>query len=103
MARSAEAVDRVGDPKNHPGPALGLFSVVTLLAHRRLVRAAGAFRRAAWYHKRHPTFADALAMVRKELWAQEERTYCGSLPATDTIKVPRAYVERLTEADCYAA
>jgi hypothetical protein len=32
------------------------------------------------------------------LWAQEERTYCGSLPATDTIKVPRAYVERLTEA-----
>jgi DDE superfamily endonuclease len=82
---------------------LGLFSVVTLLAHRRMVRAAGAFRRAAWYHKRHPTFADALALVRKELWAQEERTFCGSPAQTDTVKVPRAYVERLTEAVCYAA
>ena len=81
---------------------LGLFSVVTLFAHRRLVRAAGAFRRAAWYHKRHPTFADALALVRKELWAQE-LTFCGSPSATDTVKVPRAFVERLTDTVCYAA
>jgi hypothetical protein len=81
---------------------LGLFSVVTLFAHRRMAQ-AGAFRRqAAWYHKRHPTFADALAMVRKELWAQEE-TFCGSPVQSDTIKVPRAFVERLTEAVCYAA
>ena len=82
---------------------LGLFSVVTLFAHRRMVRAADAFRRAAWYHKRHPTFADALALVRKELWAQEEQTFCGSPAQTDTVKVPRAFVERLTEAVCYAA
>ena len=82
---------------------LGLFSVVTLFAHRRMVRAAGAFRRAAWYHKAHPTFADALALVRKELWAEEERTFCGSPAQTDTVKVPRAFMERLTEAVCYAA
>jgi hypothetical protein len=83
---------------------LGLFSVVTVFAHRRMVRAAGAFRRAAWYHKAHPTFADALALVRKELWAQEEeQTFCGSSAQTDTVKVPRAFVERLTEAVCYAA
>jgi DDE superfamily endonuclease len=81
---------------------LGLFSLVTVLSHGRMVQAAGAFRQAAWYRKRHPTFADALAMVRKELWAQEW-TFCGSPPATDTIKVPKAYVERLTEAVCYAA
>jgi hypothetical protein len=81
---------------------LGLFSVVTLFAHRRMVRAAGAFRRAAWYHKAHPTFADALALVRKELWAQEQTSY-GSPAHSDTIKVPRAFVERLTEAVCYAA
>ncbi len=80
---------------------LGLFSVVTLFAHRRMVQ-AGAFRQAAWYHKRHPTFADALALVRKELWAQEQ-TFCGSPAQTDTVKVPRAFVERLTEAVCYAA
>src|ERR687889_70784 len=63
---------------------LGLFSVVTLFAHGRMVRAAGAFKRAAWYHKAHPTFADALALVRKELWANA--TFCGSPPETDTIK-----------------
>ena len=81
---------------------LGLFSVVTLFAHGRMVRAAGAFRQAAWYHKGHPTFADALGLVRKELWAQE-RTFYGSPAQTDTVKVPRAYVERLTDAVCYAA
>ena len=82
---------------------LGLFSLVTLFAHRQMGQAAGALRRrAAWYHKAHPTFADALALVRKELWAQE-RTFYGSLSTTDTVKVPRAFVERLTEAVCYAA
>jgi hypothetical protein len=83
---------------------LGLFSLVTLFAHQRMRQAVGTFRRqAAWYHKRHPTFADALALVRKELWAQEERTFYGSPSATDTIKVPRVFMERLTEAVCYAA
>ncbi len=81
---------------------LGLFSLVTLFAHGRMAQAGGAFRRAAWYHKRHPTFADALALVRKELWAQEQ-TFYGSPAETDTIKVPRAFVERLTDAVCYAA
>jgi hypothetical protein len=81
---------------------LGLFSLVTLFADRQMREAAGALRRqAGWYHKRHPTFADALAVVRKELWAGA--TFYGSPPQSDTIKVPRAYVERLTEAVCYAA
>jgi hypothetical protein len=80
---------------------LGLFSLVTLFAHGRMAQAAGAFRRAAWYHKSFPTFADALALVRKELWAQEP--FYGSPAETDTIKVPRAFVERLTDAVCYAA
>jgi hypothetical protein len=85
-------------------PALmGLFSVITLFAHCHMTRATGAIRRTAWYHKRAPTFADALAMVRKELWAQEEQTFCGSSVQTDTVKVPRAFVERLTHALCYAA
>jgi hypothetical protein len=83
---------------------LGLFSVVTLFAHRQMKQAAGALRRqTAWYQKAHPTFADALALVCKELWSQEERTFYGSPSSTDTVKVPRAFVERLTEAVCYAA
>jgi hypothetical protein len=82
---------------------LGLFSVVTLFAHQRRRLPAGAFRRqAAWYRKRHPTFADALALVRKELWAQEQ-TFYGSPTEVDTVKVPRVFMQRLTEAVCYAA
>src|SRR5215213_5125881 len=65
-------------------------------------RSMQAIRKAAWYRKSRPTFADALAVVRKELWAQEQ-TFCGSPSATDTVKVPRAFVERLTDAVCYAA
>jgi hypothetical protein len=57
----------------------------------------------AWYRKAHPTFSDALALVGKDLWVQEERTFCGSPSATETVKVPRAFVERLTDAVCYAA
>ena len=80
---------------------LGLFSVVTLLAHRRMTPAADVFRQAAWYHKRHSTFADALALVRKELWTRS--TFCGSPAGTEAIKVPKAFMERLTDALCYAA
>jgi hypothetical protein len=60
-------------------------------------------RQAAWYHKAHPTFSDALALVRKELWAQEEQTFYVSPAQTDMVKVPRVFMERLTDAVCYAA
>jgi len=33
-------------------------------------------RQAAWYGKPYPTFSDALALVRRDLWAQEE-TFAG--------------------------
>jgi hypothetical protein len=55
-----------------------------------------------WYRKAHPTFADALIMVRKELWDQVQ-TFCGLPAQGDTTKVQRAFVERLTEAVCCAA
>jgi DDE superfamily endonuclease len=80
---------------------LGLFSVITLFAHRQTTQVVGVFRQVAWYHKRHPTFADALALVRKELWVSA--AFCGSPVQSDTVKVPRAFVERLTDAVCYAA
>ena len=84
---------------------LGVFSVVTLLANHQMANNENmdAVRRAAWYEKSHPTFSDALALVRKELWAQEEQTFYGSSAQTDMVKVPRVFMERLTEAVCYAA
>jgi hypothetical protein len=82
---------------------LGLFSLVTLFAHQHMRKPEGTLRhRAAWYRKTHPTFADALGLVRKELWAQEQ-TFCGSPAETDMVKVPRIFMERLTDAVCYAA
>jgi hypothetical protein len=82
---------------------LGLFSVVTLAAHQHMTNTGvEALRRTAWYNKPHPTFSDALAVVRKELWAAE-RTFCGSSADSETVKVPREFMERLTDALCYAA
>jgi hypothetical protein len=80
---------------------LGLFSLVTLFAHKRMSEGACAVRRTACYDKRYPTFSDALALVRKELWAH--LTFWESLQEDEMVKVPREFVERLTEAVCYAA
>src|SRR5919112_2428782 len=80
---------------------LGLFSLVTLFAHQRMARNAEDVRRAAWYRKPRPTFSDALALVRRELLAQ--RTFFRFPREPDMVKVPRAFVEHLTETLCYAA
>ena len=83
---------------------LALFSVVTLVAHQYMSKSSApdAVRQTAWYEKIRPTFSDALALVRKELWAQE-MSFCGSAQEAETVKVPREFVERLTDAVCYAA
>ena len=81
---------------------LGVFSVVILLAHQYIAKGEGVVRTAAWYAKRYPTFSDALAQVRRKLWSQEA-TFCGSVRQAETVKVPREFLERLTDAVCYAA
>jgi hypothetical protein len=80
---------------------LGLFSLVTLFAQQRMTQTADAVGQAGWYYKAYPTFADALALVRKELWAQA--TFYRSPREAETVKVPRALVDCLTETLCYAA
>jgi hypothetical protein len=66
---------------------LALFSMLTLFSHRYMAnkKSANAVRGAAWYEKQRPTFSDALALVRKELWAREA-TFCGSPVEADTVK-----------------
>lgn len=84
-------------------PALfGLFSLVTLLAHDQLQHLpAPPIPQAAWYVKSLPTFADALALVRRQLWTQ---TIFPTSPAdAELVKVPRAYVDHLRSLLCYAA
>ena len=50
---------------------LGLFSIVTLLAARLGHQARSRASMAAWYHKQQPTFVDALAAVRRHIWAEQ--------------------------------
>jgi len=80
---------------------LGLFSLVTLYAHPHMEPPGETIRQAAWYHKPLPTFSDALALMRRELWAQTG--FCMSVSAPEMVKVPRALLEHMTDALCYAA
>ena len=82
-------------------PSLDLFSLITASTRDLVAQAVSSFRRAASYHKSYPTFAYALELVRKELWAQA--TFCGSPADTDAAKVPQAFMEHLTDALCYPA
>jgi hypothetical protein len=50
-----------------------------------------------------PSFAERLALARKREFLDTHSTFRGSQRKTDTLKVARVFVERLTDALCYAA
>jgi hypothetical protein len=80
---------------------LSLYSLITLTAHLLIDKGATAVRSTAWYGKTRPTFSDAMALVRRQLW--EHIHFSTSQQATEMIQIPRALLERFTEALCYAA
>ena len=79
-------------------PALfGLFSVVTLAADILIEQRGGmAPRTPAWYDKTSPSFADAIALVRRHLWVQEG-TFMPSEREHESIKVPRLLYRRMLD------
>jgi hypothetical protein len=80
---------------------LGLFSLVTVLAHRRVRRNRLPMRQTAWYIKRRPTFSDALAVVRHSLWCHVG--FSPSRKPADNQKLSPKLLERFTEALCYGS
>ena len=78
---------------------LGLYSVVTLYVHQNAERLALSPRRAAWYPKPAPTFADAIARLRQHLWFEHIVTSAGRVDMTEPISPT---VQRIIEAACYA-
>ena len=83
-------------------PALfGLFSLVALWANDLQATAASLPRAASWYRKPLPTFSDALAAVRRQLWTRED--FHVSANAADLDELPRTTLNRLIHAACYAA
>jgi hypothetical protein len=82
-------------------PALfGLFSLITLWAAEAKVAAALHPRAAAWYAKDAPTFSDAIAAVRRVLWAVPNFSISRQNPGN--VEIPAALLQRLIEAVCYA-
>lgn len=88
---------------------LGLFSLVTLLAHRLMPEppsqppAVGVWvRQTAWYVKEQPTFADALAWVRRSIWWHAQLPFSLSQSQPDKEKLQQALLHRMTDLLCYA-
>ena len=80
---------------------LSRYAIVALTAHLLIEKGLTSVRRTAWYRKTRPTFADAIALVRRQLW--EHSSFSTSQQETEMRQMPRALLERFTEALCYAA
>jgi hypothetical protein len=83
-------------------PALfGMFSLIALWVVNPKIAVCLRPRSAAWYHKREPSFSDAIAAVRKVFWSAP--SFSMSRHPSDNVETPTALMERLTDALCYAA
>ena len=85
-------------------PALfGLFSLITLWASNLADADNGRLRShaTAWYQKKQPTFSDAIAAVRRVLWAPPD--FSMSRLLTDTVLMPVPLLERLVTTLSLAA
>jgi len=80
---------------------LGLFSIVTLWAHDLSQSRMLTPRTAAWYPKATPTFSDAIAAVRREIWAHQISFM--SRPRRDRIEIPCDIWHRMEYALAYPA
>lgn len=80
---------------------LGLYSLITLFARQLIDAGQIPTRSAAWYTKQQATFSDTIALVRRHLWSVQY--FAMSQDNSEMLKVPRAWLERLTDTLCYAA
>jgi hypothetical protein len=80
---------------------LALFSLVTLMAHPHFLHRQHSVRAASWYDKTQPTFADAIACVRRHIWCSQG--FVMSSSRSHPTKTALLLHERLVEALCYAA
>lgn len=80
---------------------LGLFSVVAILAEQLHRTAPLTPRGAAWYSKPALTFSDAIAVVRRQLWAHE--VISSSALDADSAIISSPLFHRWAQALAYAA
>ncbi|MGI8552612.1 MAG: IS701 family transposase, partial [Dehalococcoidia bacterium] len=58
-------------------------------------------REAAWYTKPLPTFVDALALVRQQLWPCP--LFSTSQQSPELVTIPRSLFDRFTDTLAFAA
>ena len=75
------------------------YSLVSLLAHGLYLEGRLVVRENAWHAKQQATFSDALAAVRHHLW--EAEYFSTSASDSDSLEIPRVYLQRLMQSACY--
>jgi hypothetical protein len=80
---------------------LSLYALITLTAQQWLQKGGASDRPSAGYAQAWPTFSDASALVRRQVW--DHMHFSMSQQDTDRIQIPRVLLERLIDAVCYAA
>ncbi|MBE9079877.1 transposase [Romeria aff. gracilis LEGE 07310] len=80
---------------------MALFSMVTALADQLQKQQPFDLPNAAWYQKSLPTFSDALALVRRQLW--QLQTFQSSSAEADMVKVPGELFNTWSDLLCYSA
>lgn len=79
----------------------GLFSLITIMAQGLSKSGKLKMRQAIWYQKEMATFSDAIGCVRQCLW--EWQSFQTSVKEVEMIKIPRSYLECLTDTLCFVS
>ena len=79
---------------------MGMFSLIAMMAQELSNGGKLKIRSAIWYHKEAATFSDAIGCVRQQLWAS--RSFQTSEKEVEMIKIPRSFMETLTDTLCFA-
>jgi len=79
----------------------GLFSIITMVGEELSKQRKLKMREAIWYRKEAATFSDAIGCVRQYLW--EARSFQTSPKEDEMIKIPRSFLECLTETLCFVS
>ncbi len=79
----------------------GLFSVVAMVAQKLERTGKLKMRQAMRYQKQVATFSDAIGCVRQQIW--EWQSFQTSGAQIEMIKIPRSYLECLTDTLCFVS
>ena len=87
---------------NRTTPCLfGLFSLITMMAQELSKAGKLQIRNAVWYEKEVATFSDAIGCVRQQIW--EYQSFQTSESEYEVIKIPRSFLETLTDTLCFVS